>query len=148
MPYKNGIVSYERPYYHTYMRHPKKVSDKVEVVRLMDMPNGGASDVTLKKQVTEFSSVLERVLALRPVTWYWKADANNQRLQYGFIAQEVEKVFPDLVELKEDADGVSQKHLLTKGLIPYLLKALGEQQAQIDTLNSKIDVIESRNDRV
>lgn len=52
------------------MRHPKKVSNRVAVVQLMEMPNGGASDVVLKKHVTEISSVLERVLALRPVTWY------------------------------------------------------------------------------
>lgn len=56
----------------------------------------------------------------------------------------MEEVFPDLVELKGGVNGVSQKHLQTKGLIPYLVKALEEQQVQIDTLKSKIDAIESQ----
>lgn len=104
----------------------------------MEMPNGGASDITLKKNTSEITSALNSVLALRPVTWHWKTDVRDEELQHGFIAQEVEKVFPSLVKTMEWDDGTSRKFLSTKDLIPYLVKALEEQQRQIDFLNQKV----------
>lgn len=120
------------------MSQPEKVSDTTAVVHLMEMPNGGASDLTLKKNTTEITTALKSITALRPVTWHWKVGNDSQQLQYGFIAQEVEKVLPNLVTTVEWEDGTERKFLSTKGLIPYLVKALEEQQQQIDILNRKM----------
>lgn len=104
----------------------------------MEMPNGGASDITLKNDMTEISGALDRIRALRPVTWFWKTDRNKRRLQHGFIAQEVEEIFPELVEDQVWKDGTDRKHLSTKELIPYLVSAIAEQQQQIDELRHKL----------
>lgn len=114
------------------------------VVHLMEMPNGGASDASLKKEVTDVESALERILALRPVTWYWKSDIDNEELEHGFIAQELERVFPDLVTVKEWDDGTSRKHVSVKALVPYLVKALGEQQQRIDRLEQELETLRER----
>lgn len=71
--------------------------------------------------------------------------SKNEQLQYGFIAQEVEKVLPNLVTTVEWEDGTERKFLSTKGLIPYLVKALEEQQQQIDSLNQRVKNREDKN---
>lgn len=60
------------------------------------------SDRKLKKDVKPFNSALEKINALTPVTYFYKskniAGINlPSNLQYGFIAQDLEAVFPDLV---------------------------------------------------
>lgn len=121
------------------MTHKKRASDSKQVVHLLEMPNGGASDIALKTEVTEITSAVKRLIALRPVTWRWKRSTSNQSLQYGFIAQEVEKIFPELVSEKRRGDGTEYKYLSSKSLLPYLVRALIEQQQQIDTLQRRID---------
>ena len=116
------------------MSRPAKVTDETSTVCLMEMPNGGASDITLKKSMIEISGALDRIRALRPVTWYWKTDHDNRHLQHGFVAQEVERTFPELVEDRTWDDGTDRKYLSTKELIPYLVGAIVEQQEQIDEL--------------
>jgi hypothetical protein len=54
------------------------------------------SDISLKKDVKEMTSVTEKILALRPVTYNWKDPAKKVK-EYGFIAQEVEKIYPELI---------------------------------------------------
>ncbi len=124
--------------YYRYMQPTKKKHTQA-VVQLLEMPNGGASDIALKKGVEDLDLALERITALRPVTWYWKSDTSSTNLQHGFIAQEVEDVLPELVSEKTRADGTSYKTLSSKALLPYLIKALKEQQEQIDALKVQIE---------
>lgn len=91
--------------------------------------------------MVEISTALEHVLKLRPVTWNWKAGSDT-KLRYGFIAQDVEKVFPDLVEMKEWEDGTPRKFLSTNDMMPYLITALKEQQAQIAELQDKLSKLD------
>lgn len=113
-----------------------KTGGDADIVQLVEMPNGG-SDITLKKNVVNVDDVLARVLALRPVTWNWKTDNGGAPLKYGFIAQEVEELFPDLVEVREWTDGTQRKFLSTNDLLPYLVAAIKEQQDQIEELRNQ-----------
>ncbi len=91
-----------------------------------------SSDERLKKDITPLSdSTLASVLALRPVSYHWKTDADSAGLKYGFIAQDVEKIFPELV-MTDPASGF--KELSLNGFVPYLTKAIQSQQAQIQAL--------------
>ncbi len=61
-----------------------------------------ASDIRFKKEINTIEDASEKVLGLRGVTYKWKKDefpkrAFGDEMQYGFIAQEVEEVLPDLV---------------------------------------------------
>ena len=102
---------------------------------------------------------LKKILQLKPSTYYFKKD-EFQRLelsdkkQNGLIAQDVEKIFPELIEektMKEHKDQkgniieneFSYKALDYTSLIPILIKAMQEQQAMIDDLKHKIEQLES-----
>lgn len=123
--------------YHKVMSVSANLSLGTRIVQLLQMPNGG-SDKRLKKEIQEIDNVLDQVLALRPVAWHWQTDANDDRLKFGFIAQDVEKIFPHLVEEKEWKDGSIRKHLSPHDLIPYLTQALKEQQEQISELQKQL----------
>lgn len=120
-----------------------QLSISMHIIQLLQMPNGG-SDKRLKKEIQEIDNVLESVLALRPVTWHWQTDSQDERLKHGFIAQDVEKVFPHLVEEKEWEDGSIRKHLTPYDLIPYLTQALKEQQEQITELRKQIKNLKNK----
>lgn len=110
----------------------------VDIVQMVSMPNGG-SDITLKKNVMKIGSGLSKVLALRPVTWNWKSDKNNDPVKHGFIAQEVEEILPDLVQPGVWRDGTTRKFLATNDLVPYLVLAIQEQQEQISELTRQLN---------
>ena len=113
-------------------------TDRTPLVELQAMPNGGGSDLSLKKDVTQLSAGLNHIMALRPVSWRWKVEEANDRSEYGFVAQEVEEILPDLVSIDSWKDGSKRKFLSTKEMIPYLVAAIQEQQAQIEELRARI----------
>lgn len=115
-----------------------------DVVLLQEMPNGGGSDYTLKKNVIDLPSALTKILALRPVSWNWKSESSDRPHTYGFIAQEVEEVLPDLVYYDTWTDGTTRKFIKTKELLAYFAAAMKEQQAQIDTLESKVRSLQAK----
>lgn len=90
------------------------------------------SDRRIKQNIRGLSPVLQRFLQLRPVTYYLKADRTRGRMS-GFIAQEVQRLFPLLVnDSTINPDDAFDSNLL--GIqytlfFPYLFKALQEQHA-------------------
>jgi hypothetical protein len=115
-----------------------KLRTTTRVVQLAKRPTGG-SDATLKQDISTIDNVLSKILALRPVTWYWKSDKKRSTLNYGFVAQEVEKILPNLVSIETWEDGTDRKHLSTNDITPYLVAAIQEQQKQIDKLRAELD---------
>lgn len=99
---------------------------------------GGGSDMTLKQDIKTLVGGLTTVLALRPVTWRWKA-GQDDALQYGFIAQEVEKIIPTAVSDGTWHDGTSRRFLTVSDILPYLVSAIKEQQAQIERLQRALN---------
>ena len=121
-----------------------------------------ASDGKLKEGVEALGGgeVLSKLMRLRPRRYKYKRDGRGKRLgfsgkaRYGFIAQEVEQVFPDLVSeethaLPEEpgegeegsagsAELVTYKALNYTDLIPLLVQALQEQQARIEALEAQL----------
>ena len=96
---------------------------------------GTISDARLKENIVDATPKLDGLMRLRVVNYNLKADPDVK--QVGFIAQEVEQVFPGLVESGAPTeDGDFYKSVKTSVLVPMLVKALQEQQAQIDFLNS------------
>ena len=89
------------------------------------------SDRRLKENVKTVDSALEKVLKLRGVTFDWKKDG---RKDVGLIAQEVEQVFPDLVETAPDG----YKSVEYSNLVSPLVEAVKEQQKQIEELRAEV----------
>ncbi|HEY1055364.1 MAG TPA: tail fiber domain-containing protein [Emticicia sp.] len=98
------------------------------------------SDARLKKNIRPLDSelVLKQVLRLKGVTYEWSDNVTNiirpKGLQYGFVAQNIQKVFP--TKVKEDAKG-------------YLMTAYGDYDPMmveaIRALNNKIERLENEN---
>ena len=88
-----------------------------------------SSDASLKKNITIIQdNTLAKVLALRPVTYNWNDEQDTDPTHIGFIAQEVETIFPQVVSI----DPATHLRLLsTTSLIPYTIKAIQEMSLQI-----------------
>ncbi|MCK8522611.1 tail fiber domain-containing protein [Aquimarina sp. D1M17] len=97
------------------------------------------SDGTFKQNVETIRNPLAAIEALNGVTYDWNAKAKQtknveDKKQYGFVAQEVEKVIPELAF----TDAKGEKSLNYQGLLPILVEAIKEQQQMISRLESKI----------
>jgi hypothetical protein len=95
-----------------------------------------SSDRSLKKNITTISNPLDKISQLRGVTFDWKS---NNEASIGLIAQEVEKVYPELV--KGD-DG--SKAIQYSGLIAPLIEAVKEQQREINNLETRLQILEAK----
>jgi hypothetical protein len=102
-----------------------------------------SSDYRLKENVAPMTGALEKVAALKPVTYTWKADGSAGQ---GFIAHELQEVVPDCVTGTKDAvdkDGKPQyQGVDTSFLIATLTAALQEQQALIQDLTTRLTTLE------
>lgn len=97
-----------------------------------------SSDSRLKTNVNTIGTALDNVLKLRGVTFYWdktKIPSSSDNLQYGFIAQEVEKIFPDLVTT--DSNGYKTMNYI--GVIPVLTEAVKELKKENEELKSTLE---------
>lgn len=99
------------------------------------------SDARLKLGITNLNYGLGQLLRLRPVTWQWKEEPAGP-LQLGLIAQEVEPVMPALV--MRDADASKPLGLNYMGLVPVIVKAVQEQQAEIESRDARIAALQSQ----
>jgi hypothetical protein len=104
------------------------------------------SDIRLKENISPVQDALNKVLDLKPVNFDWKDNFEGKepylsKRSAGFIAQDVEKVIPELVV--EDEEGY--KSINYDGIIPYLTDAIQEQQVLIKDLQSQIDELKGVN---
>jgi len=93
-----------------------------------------SSDRTLKKDITPLSDdILSQLTTLTPVTYHWNSEEDTVVPHVGFIAQDVESVFPSLVAT-DPSTGLKSLNYI--GLIPYTIKAVGEINLRIASLPS------------
>jgi hypothetical protein len=106
------------------------------------------SDQRYKENIRDLDVGLDEIMALKPRNFDWKegkgADKKDAR---GFIAQEFEQVFPDLVDEWRDPapEGEEPYKSVRQDLIPVLVKAIQEQQAMIEDLKAKVAALEGAN---
>ncbi len=103
------------------------------------------SDIRLKTNIKTLSDVMEKIGSLRGITYEFK-DQNTYASgpQVGLIAQEIQKVFPELVS--QGADGYLAINY-TK-LSAVLVAAINTQQDQIDFLNDRLFTQQSQIDEL
>jgi hypothetical protein len=103
------------------------------------------SDARKKKNIeTTRDGYLEDLSKLRVVKYNWRCHDDNEPKELGLIAQEVQQVFPGLVQDAEQLEGDDFKCKVLKGsVLPFmLLKALQEAAAKIETLEAKVAALE------
>lgn len=122
------------------------------------------SDSRLKKNVVTIDGALSKVKQLRGVEYnfdktnYPDVNFDTQTKQLGFIAQEVEKVFPNIVReanmfsspgtndngITRDQHVYQVKTLSYTLLVPVLVEAIKEQQSIIEQLEKRIEALENK----
>jgi len=87
------------------------------------------SDMSLKENIQSIKNPLDVISKLNPVSFSWK---DMDKKSFGFIAQEIEKILPEIVT---ENDGL--KALSYTQIIPFLVEAIKELQKQVDDLKNK-----------
>ncbi|MAY84732.1 MAG: hypothetical protein CMP59_11410 [Flavobacteriales bacterium] len=95
------------------------------------------SDFRLKNSIEPMDKVIEKIMKLRPVEYKYNYDQNGTLVK-GFIAQEVQELFPEMVSVADGGDLLA---------LPYnefgvlAVKAIQEQQETIDTQAEEIEAL-------
>jgi hypothetical protein len=97
---------------------------------------GAPSDERYKENIKPIENALDKALKLQGVTFDWKESDSilDIKEDIGFIAQDVQKVIPELV--RENEDG--KLSLRYQGVTPILLEAIKELKAEIEELKKQI----------
>lgn len=123
------------------------------------------SDRRIKENIQPLQASLDKVMALQPTSYDYRTEdpavtylnLPNER-QIGLIAQDVEAVIPEVVKThyptKETGDDATEHDLLEEvdglkainypALVPVLIGAIQEQQAQIDALKQEIAILKQQ----
>ncbi len=85
-----------------------------------------------KEHITDMGDTSSKLLQLRPVNFFYKPqyDDGSHLLQYGLIAEEVAKVYPEMVAYDKDGQILTVKYQL---LAPMLLNEVQKQNARLQT---------------
>lgn len=126
------------------------------------------SDAREKEQIKPMAYGLKEIMKLRPVTYKWNktkigstplADEDKE-LKLGLIAQEVQQVLPEVVQThnwrvlsEEEPDKYSKVPMRRLGMayqeiIPVLIKAVQEQQTQLDESRQQIEALKAEVERL
>lgn len=97
---------------------------------------GSFSDARLKENITDLPSQLANILALRPVEFDYKDGSGHQ---IGFIAQEVQEVYPDLVSSNDEYLTLTD---LNKN-DARVIKAIQELNAKVEALKARVAELEA-----
>jgi hypothetical protein len=106
-------------------------AQKWHVVYCTDLVLG--SDRKIKKNIAPLTYGIDALKRLKPVSYQFISDEKNQQ-RFGFIAQELEEVMPQLIR-KDDSDNYSVSYL---DMISVLVKSVQEQQQTIEQMQQEM----------
>ncbi len=97
-----------------------------------------SSDANLKTNITTVTNAVEKLQAIRGVSFNWKSDGKPS---LGVIAQEIETVFPEAVST--DAT-TGLKSVAYSDLIAPLIEAIKDQQNEINQLKAEVKALSAQ----
>ena len=92
------------------------------------------SDARLKANITSLGNTLSKLLLIDGKTYTLKSQESIEKI--GLLAQDIQKIFPELV--KESGDRKGTLSINYQGLIPILINAIKEQQMELNQLRNKV----------
>lgn len=143
---RNGIFNWRiynsSPYVrYNYSADGGATYTPMAYVNSVDGSWNAVSDERMKKDIIPIGIVLEKVLKLNPVTYFYKHNTPKDNKSIGFLAQEVAKLFPSIVSKEEDGDLLGINYA---GMSVVAIKAIQEQQKIIEALTKRIELLESK----
>ena len=100
------------------------------------------SDARLKSNIISLGSTMSKLLEIDGKSYIMKRDENKEQ-KIGLLAQDIEKVFPELVS---ESNGI--KSVNYQGLVPVLINALKEQDAKMKEQQMKIESLRDQEKRI
>jgi len=135
---KNGSSSGSN--YFSFRTPNDTVTGSISQAGTSSISYNTSSDYRLKENISPLTGAIEKVQALKPVTYKWKIDGSNGE---GFIAHELAEVCPFAVVGEKDAvdkyGKPSYQGIDTSFLVATLTAAIQEQQAIIESLKARLD---------
>ena len=97
------------------------------------------SDIAIKENITSINTeITDKIMNLKPSLYTFKNDV-TKKPHYGFIAQDVEKEFPNLVQPTPNKLHGALKTVNYLEIIPLLVDKIQIMQKEIDELKDKIN---------
>jgi hypothetical protein len=111
-------------------------------------PPGPPSDQRLKKDVETITEAINKIMKIRGVTYrrVWRNDdgeiiRTSDNIDYGFVAQELEEVIPEVVLLDKEKDFRTVKYA---EIVSLCVKAINEQKLILDESEKKLEILETK----
>ncbi len=125
------------------IRNPRSLLDVAGPVHAISFPTD--SDRRLKKDVKPINQGLEKVMALQGVSYQWNDNAadylkRDKGIHLGFIAQDVEKILPEIVA----TDSAGFKSMDYSRIVPVLVEAMKELSRKNDELTRRLDAMKAK----
>jgi hypothetical protein len=102
------------------------------------------SDKRLKKNIDGVENGLELISQMNPVKYNWNSEQDGDQKHLGFLAQDMEKLVPEVVVKDTKKDGSEIYGLKYAELIPVLVKAIQELNEKNEELVKRIQQLESK----
>jgi hypothetical protein len=142
----NNSFYFYSAYNNTAAAYKFRVADSGNVTNTNNS-YGAISDLKLKENIVDATPKLAQLNQVRVVNYNF---IGSEEKQLGVIAQELEQIFPNMVEQSPDYDkdgndlGTTTKSVKYSVFVPMLIKAIQEQQALITALTARITALESK----
>ena len=107
----------------------------------------GVSDMRFKKNIKPVDNALKKIMQLNGIYFNWRSEEfeqfeNNTKQNVGFLAQEVEKVIPQVVHTDDTEE--AYKSVDYASMVSVLVEAMKEQQQQIEALQKEVDELKKK----
>ena len=106
--------------------------------------NGGTSDCRLKESISNIPYGLSHVSQLEPVSYKFKSD-ESKATKYGFLAQCVQEIMPDLITNHPTSlvDGTPVLQFDKDAIWSSMVNAIKDLKNEVDALKARIDILEA-----
>jgi hypothetical protein len=106
------------------------------------------SDRRMKRDIESVGTVLDKVLKLNPVQYYFTTEKNPANKNLGFIAQDVQSIFPSLVSHSKEDDRFSLDYtgfgVIAIKAIQEQNEVITEQKSEIEKLRGELDALKGQ----
>ena len=103
-----------------------------------------SSDITLKENIRPIENALFKVNQLNGVKFTWNENAEKAEREkgedVGLIAQDVQKVLPEIVQIRKNGTLAIQY----EKVVPLLVEAIKDQQIIIEDLQQRLELLEDK----
>ena len=130
--YLYADVLYAGNYRYQRFRSGTNIAGGIEGINQTSVVYSTSSDYRMKKNIKPLENGLERLSKLKPVKFDWKL---NDKSTEGFIAHEVQEIFPDAIS--GEKDGKEMQGMDYGRITPLLVAAIQELKAEVDKLKQE-----------